>query len=292
MVRKWRLVLGCLACFVVNACDDGAVVGGIGSTPGTPGSSGTSGTSNPGTSNVKVPEGVPDGAEIGEIGEWYGHTIATFATFDADAKTVKDFGTLISMASVNNIPPGAFMSYQWLRVPASVAEQTFIHSFQVDFMPMGHPPAKVYDVPHIETHAFWWSADEISRLSCQAANDNLVPSSEFIPAGTWNFDPMPGVPNCLPGMGVHGFDMNAPELNGVRFTQSLSVIVARGEFMSYEPKATVEELQKRKDFTIKLPAPQKLARATKIPTSYVATYLPAIDAYRMIYTDFVSVAGN
>jgi hypothetical protein len=284
----WRLT-SCLVCVVVAACDDGAVVGGLSAAPG---SSGTSGTTGTGTTNVALPEGVPEGAQLGEVTQWYGHPIVTFATFEADGKTVKDFGSLVSMASISAIPPGAFMSYQWLKVPPSVAEQTFIRSFQVDFMPMGHPPAKVYDVPHIETHAFWWTADEISKLSCQNADDNRVPSNEFIPAGTWNFDPAPGTPNCLPGMGVHGFDMNAPELNGARFTRSLSVIAARGEFMSYEPKVTVEEIQKRQDFTIKLPAPQKLPRTTRIPSTYTATYMPSIDAYKMVYTDFLTIAAN
>ena len=93
-------------------------------------------------------------------------------------------------------------------------------------------------------------------------------------------------------MGVHGFDKNAPELNGARFTQSLSVLVARGELMSYEPKSTVEELQKRKDFTIAMPLPKKLSKATRIPSKYVGTFLPLVDAYRFVYTDFITVGPS
>ena len=295
MHTYWRLTLGCLAASLVlgTACDDGAAVGDLGATSGSPGQpapGSSSGTTTPAT--VDLPAGVPEGAEIGEVAEWYGYPIATYATFDADGKTVKDFGTVTSLASIGNIPPGAFMSYQWLKVPPSVMEQTFIKSFQVDFMPMGHPPAKVYDVPHVETHAFFWTQDDVSKLTCREVNDNQVPAADFVPDGTWDFDPIPGVPNCLPNMGVHGFDMKAPELNGARFTTSMSVIVARGEFMSYEPKATVEELQKRKDFEIKLPLPKRAKVATRMPSKYVATYLPAVDAYRMVYTDFVAVPPN
>lgn len=296
MRMDWRLVLGCLAtCLVfVPACDDGAAVGGIGGPPGSSGTPGPGSSGNtPGPSNTAVlPPGVPEGAEIGEVTDWYGAPTATYATFEADGKTVKEFGTVMALASLANIPPGAFASYQWLKVPPSVAEQTFIKSYQLDFMPMGHPPAKVYDVPHIETHAFSWSVEEVSRLTCRETNDNALPAGEFIPDGVWNFDPMPGIPNCLPQMGVHGFDVQAPELNGARFTRSLSVLVARGEFMSYEPKATVEEMQKRKDFTIALPPPKKLANAAKLPTTFNATYVPAIDAYRLVYTNFVALGPS
>ena len=287
-----RLILGCLATSIacVAACDDGAVVGGMAGTPNAPGAPG-GGTSNntTGPASVALPAGVPDGAEIGDVLDWYGSPAVTYATFEADGKTVKEFGTLVALASLANIPPGAFSSYQWFKVPPSVAEQTFIKSYQIDFMPMGHPPAKVYDVPHVETHAFSWTVEEISKLTCREADDNRLPPDDFIPAGTWDFDPMPGVPNCLPQMGVHGFDVTAPELNGARFTQSLSVLVARGEFMSYEPKSTVEELQKRKDFLIALPMPKKLPTATRLPTMYIGTYLPLIDAYRFVYTNFVVV---
>ncbi len=293
MRMNWRLILGCLATSLVllSACDDGAVVGGIGSSPGASGvpNTGSSGNDTTAPSTVALPAGVPEGAELGEVTDWYGAPAVTYATFEVDGKTVKEFGTILSLASLSNIPPGAFASYQWFKVPPSVAEQTFIKSYQIDFMPMGHPPAKVYDVPHVETHTFSWTVEEMSKLTCREANDNQLPPAEFIPAGVWNFDPMPGVPNCLPQMGVHGFDVNAPELNGARFTQSLSVLVARGEFMSYEPKSTVEELQKRKDFSIALPQPKKLSKTSRLPTLYVGTYLPLIDAYRIVYTNFVTL---
>jgi hypothetical protein len=70
------------------------------------------------------------------------------------------------------------------------------------------------------------------------------------------------------------------------------VIVARGLFMSYEPKSTVEELQKRKDFAISLPKPKKLPTATRLPTMYIGTYMPLLDAYRFVYTNFVDLGPN
>ncbi len=293
MRMDWRLFLGCLGSVVLaSACDDGAAVGGIGAAPGSSGApSGSSGSS--GSSTATLPAGVPDGAEIGEVADWYGQPAATYATFEEDGKTVKEFGAVLSLRSLANIPPGAFMSYQWMKVPPSVVEQTFIKSYEIDFMPMGHPPARVYDVPHVETHAFSWTQEEVSGLTCQSQDDYTRPSDDFIPTGKWSFDPTPDMPNvCVPQMGVHGFDTNAPEFNGTRFTHSLSVLVSRGEFMTYEPKSTVEELLKRKDFTIALPAPKKFTKATRIPTMYVGTYLPAVDSYRIAYTNFVSVTPN
>jgi hypothetical protein len=232
---------------------------------------------------------VPAGAEIGEIADWYGHPTATYATFEADGKTVKEFGNLMSMASIAAIPPGAFSSYQWLKVPKSVAEQTFIKSYELNFMAMGHPPAQVYDIPHVENHAFGWDQETVSSLTCQGAKDGDLPATDLVPAGQWDFSPIPGIGACFPGVGIHGFDLKAPEFNGTRFTFAYQVLAARGEFLSYEPKYTIEQLQKRKDFTIALKPPSKHARATKMPSTVKGTYLPAADAYVTVYTDFVAV---
>jgi hypothetical protein len=79
----------------------------------------------------------------------------------------------------------------------------------VDWNPMGHPPANVYDPPHFDFHFYKMSLMEqmeIPPYEVAPAKFDLAPPQGYIPTAYMNFG------GCVPKMGAHWIDLMTPEV--------------------------------------------------------------------------------
>ncbi len=56
-----------------------------------------------------------------------------------------------------------------------------------------------------------------------------------------------------------------------------------------EPMVTRERFLNKESFSIDIPVPEALGRATRYPTKFEALYDQSANVYRFVYTDFVDV---
>ena len=56
-----------------------------------------------------------------------------------------------------------------------------------------------------------------------------------------------------------------------------------------EPMVSRERLLERTDFELPVPMPEVLGQATRYPTRFVAEYDADLDAYHLVFSDFIDV---
>src|SRR5688572_11671395 len=81
--------------------------------------------------------------------------VTTWAKLN-DKKAVTEFGITVPLKAVEGAPTAATAAPTRvvLQVPAEVKNTTFINTVTMDYNPTGHPPEKVYDLPHYDFHLY------------------------------------------------------------------------------------------------------------------------------------------
>ena len=177
---------------------------------------------------------------------------------------------------------------------------------ELDWNPMGHEPATVYDQPHFDFHFYTVTAAERNAIdptvlgaSYQTKADNLPAENErygfYVPVSP------PGAPVAsVPKMGVHWADLRAPELQAVfghpenarTFTTTFLHGTWDGRFIFDEPMVTRAFIMGRKtatsaasrDSVIALSTAQKYPSAAYRPDAYHVTYDAQAKEYRIALT--------
>lgn len=183
-----------------------------------------------------------------------------------------------------------------LRMPAkSPAPYQFT---ELNWNPGGHPPAGIYTAPHFDFHFYRTSVaarDAIDPSDPQfAAKARRVPGGADVPPGYV----VPGDPaeQAVPRMGVHWFDVTAPELQGLfgnagayrPFTKTFIYGSWDGEVTFYEPMVTRDYLLSRPDVTTPVSVPARYPQPGWYPTSYRVSYDAQAKEYRVALTGLVS----
>jgi hypothetical protein len=164
-----------------------------------------------------------------------------------------------------------------LDLPAEAEGIVFDH-VDIGYMPMGHEPPGVYDIPHFDLH-FYMISEEDKALITDADLAEVLPAAEYIPA---TYVPGPGF---IPMMGKHWSSLEAGELNGEVFDQTFIMGSYDGSFIFYEPMITLDYFSEKTSVEYNIHQPQSYERTGYYyPTRYSINY----DADAMEYTVILS----
>jgi hypothetical protein len=172
---------------------------------------------------------IPAGALLGEKKTLFGGDCQTWAIVDSSGKIV-EFSWSLPMATINGIPASTVNDViNFVDLPQVVKDQTIFRSIDFSFLPHGHSPPGVYDVPHWEFHVSHFTQAERLAIDCA---DQTQPTADYI-APNWIV-----FPGCLLTQGQHAYDLTAPEFNKERFTKGNYATYYHGFVGGIEPQAT------------------------------------------------------
>lgn len=181
-----------------------------------------------------------------------------------------------------------------LEFPESISA-TPIKYLILNWNPMGHTPAHVYDVPHFDVHYYLISDEERSAIApatgdtmCMVPNPPGSPEGEHpvsVDCDTFETAMMPlpegqmptgyvSVGAVEPAMGNHLLDPTAPELNGENFTYTWIYGAYDGKLTFLEPMIANSFLEeKNPEVCASFPLPEEMAEPGYYPSSYCIRYM-------------------
>jgi hypothetical protein len=173
-------------------------------------------------------------------------------------------------------PPGMEGMELSLNLPAEAKATAFKH-IMVNYNPHGHPPEKIYDVPHFDFHFYTISEEERAGITVQGedvARSNKLPAAEFIPEG------YVAIPNsAIPRMGAHFVNPLSSELHGQPFTKTFLYGSYDGRLIFGEPMITKAFLETKPNVTEMIKLPAKYEQSAYYPTKYSVRYDAATKEY-------------
>ena len=206
-----------------------------------------------------------------------------------------ELGIALDAKALEGLPTTGMEFPFVLPVPQhSPAPYTFA---ELDWNPMGHPPAGVYTVPHFDFHFYTISLQE--RNSILPTDPNFAAEARNLPTGDYvpPFYVVPGDPAALavPMMGVHWFNALAPELQALfghpdqyqPFTKTFIYGSWNGRFTFFEPMVTRDYLLSHPNFLGNISTPALYPEPGYFPTAYRVTYDSQAKEYRVALTNFV-----
>jgi hypothetical protein len=143
-------------------------------------------------------------------------------------------------------------------LPEKALQVTPFKFIMLNWNPLGHEPAGIYDTAHFDMHFYLTPANEVMNYMDMVKMENL-PSEDFIPANH-----IAGPP--VPMMGKHWIDVTSPELHGAPFTQTFLYGSYDGKVVFYEPMITYDFLKATTSFQRSIPQPSKFKIAGYYPT--------------------------
>jgi hypothetical protein len=222
---------------------------------------------------------------MGETKAMFGANISSWATVDA-ANALQEVGLTVAAGAVDDAPTGADAKPSSVEVimPERVRKETFLHHVSIDWNPSGHEPGPVYGLPHFDYHFYNPTSGEVALTDCK--DTTPVPAAR-IPQGYALLPPPNG--QCVPSMGIHASDLSSPELaqtNPAKFTKTMILGYYAGAMTFIEPMFTKEYLQTKEAFTLNVPTPAELGKATLLPTSFAGSYDDKTKAYAFVFKGF------
>jgi hypothetical protein len=196
-----------------------------------------------------------------------------------------------------------------LNFPETESAIPFEH-FVLNWNPLGHPPAGVYDAPHFDLHFYTISNDERTAIAAATAETMCsVPNPPDAPAGehpvpvscdTLEQGTMPlpeaqtppgyiDVAEIAPGMGNHLVNAAAPELMGTEpFTHTWIYGAYAGRLTFYEPMITNAFFEEHNPETCAaISLPEEMPESGYYPSQYCIRYLSDQDAFAVTLESFV-----
>jgi hypothetical protein len=225
----------------------------------------------------------------------FGGVTSSWALLDA-AGAVVETGITLPLAAIETAPAdhhrAAWAADVVVSFPEPVRETTFLDHLGVYWEPHGHFPEGRYGAPHWDLHLFTMPPAEAAAIDCgdlTQANPTKVPEG-WLP-------PVPPGANasdfCVPGMGFHALPVSefvAPgEFQPGQFDQVMLAGYYGGAFVFLEPMITQARLLRRESLTMPVPLPASLGAATRYPTTVELLYDASLDAYQLLFRDFVTI---
>lgn len=184
-------------------------------------------------------------------------------------------GVTLTESALTNLP-AANTEYA-LSLPPQASETPFNH-VALNWLPKGHIPVGIYDVPHFDFHFYTITPTERNQITgsgADVARARKNPPSGYLPQGYF-----PAPSSFEPYMGQHWVSPSFPELNGKPFTASALYGSYNGRVAFLEPMVSLAFLQTKPAFTSAFPRPAQVAKPGYYPTQYTVIY----DANRHEYT--------
>jgi hypothetical protein len=226
----------------------------------------------------------------GESATVDGATISTWARVNGGGKVIW-VGLTLPLSIVENMPPrgtGPAGAVATLNYPAVVRQTTYFNHAEVHSNEHGHPAnpgyADVhrYEAPHFDFHFYGIPAAQVLTIP-------FVPPSPLLPAVA--ADRLPAgyaQPEfSVPQMGRHSSPLSEFTATDPWELTMLSGFLPDASYMHFiEPMITREFLLRRENFTLPVPTPAALGRATRYPTECVVHFDKKADAYHFVFKGF------
>ncbi|WP_404301204.1 DUF5602 domain-containing protein [Alicycliphilus denitrificans] len=158
--------------------------------------------------------------------------------------------------------------------------KTVVDHAVINWEPGGHPPPKVYDVPHFDFH--FYLIDPAERASIRFTSENesgepsqqppreLLPEGYVIPPGT-----------AVPEMGVHAINTASAEFQGQPFNATFIYGYYNQRLTFLEPMASLEFLKSKPNFSAPVIRPARYNKQGTYPSSYTIDYNAASKIYEV-----------
>ncbi len=232
--------------------------------------------SNPGSASAQSEPARYEGAPV-SIGDGTARTVVR-----TDAKgTPTAIGIEFTPGMLEGLPKaahGAQSDIPYLLPMPTTGPRTVIDHVVINWEAEGHPPPKVYDVPHFDFHFYFVSEADQKSVAFDSPNDSgdasQQPAAQLLPV---NYVVPPGTAHSQ--MGVHAINRTAPELNGQPFTATFIYGYYNKQQTFIEPMATLAFLKSKPSFSAQVPRPAAYTRTGLYPSTYSVKY----DASRKIY---------
>ena len=210
-------------------------------------------------------------------------TVRAFAETD-DAGHAKRVGIEMTEAAVASLE--GEMVFVTVPLPEAAIAAGYDH-VSLDWMPHGHEPEGLFNVPHFDVH--FYMIPEADRLAIAPADPLYMekaenrPSADLMPA---TFVPPPG-PEPIPAMGEHWIDSTDPVLAGQPFEAVMIYGAWDGEVIFVEPMVTRELLLSRRDFGGSLDQPERVTEPVSLPSAWQVSHDAEAGVYRVSIDDLV-----
>ncbi|HEX8826323.1 MAG TPA: hypothetical protein VF794_40840, partial [Archangium sp.] len=216
--------------------------------------------------------GTEDRMVEGQSVDFHGGKVTTWATLDAEG-VVKEVGFTLPYKSIESAPVSDgthdHTSIFVADFPQVVRDTTFINHFEFDWMAAGHPPER-HSTPHFDFH--FYGVDKAATKAIDCTNAKQAPETD-IPVG-WVAPVPPDAPDatefCVPNMGYHALPTSEFDENGVKngvFDKAMLAGFYDAKFIFIEPMVTKAALQQKASFSLPVPQPKSVGRATLFPTT-------------------------
>lgn len=224
----------------------------------------------------------------GESASVAGGTVSTWARVNGAGKVIW-VGLTIPLSMVENLLPrgsGPAGAVAVLNYPPVVQQTTYFNHAEVHSNEHGHPTNPLfaqtnrYSAPHFDFHFYSIPVADVFAIP-PGLFFTLAPA-ERVPGG-WA-QPEPG---SVPQMGRHAAPLTEFTATDPWLLTMISGFLPDASYMHFiEPMITREFLLRRKNFTIPVPTPAVLGRATRYPTECVVAYDKDADAYHIVFKGF------
>lgn len=204
------------------------------------------------------------------IGKGSAHTVVhTDASGKPDA-----IGIVFTSDALEGLPAARDIGHSDVPYVLPMPEKgpkTVVDHVVINWEPSGHPPQKVYDVPHFDFHFYLVSQAEHASIRFNSENDSgepsqqpprdLLPVGYLIPPGT-----------AVPEMGVHAINTTSTEFQGQPFHATFIYGYYNQLLTFLEPMASLEFLKTKPSFSAPVIRPARYSKPGTYPSRYTIDY--------------------
>jgi hypothetical protein len=213
------------------------------------------------------------------IGNGTAHTVVRT---DAGGKPVS-IAVVLTETALDGLPQpakGASADFPYRLPMPKDGPKTVVDHVVVNWEAAGHPPAKVYDVPHFDFHFYLSSPAYQQKIRFKNENESAEPSqqpaAEALPPG---YVIPPGT--AVPKMGVHAINPAGPEFKGEPFTATFIYGYHNKQLTFLEPMASLAFMKSKTAFSAPVPRPATYLKAGAYPSSYSIKFDEATKTYEV-----------
>ncbi len=226
---------------------------------------------------------------IGETTEIAGGTVATWARVNGGGKVIW-VGLTIPLSMAENLPPrgsdpaGAVAV---LNFPPVVQATTYFNHAEIHSQRAGHGNSGAdphrYETPHFDFHFYGIPVRDVLTIPPGFFFANAP--ADRLPEGFVQPEAL-----SIPQMGRHARSLDEAADTDHWFLSMFAGFLPDASYMHFiEPMITQEFLLLRQNFTLPVPMPAVLGRATRYPTECVVQYDKDADAYNIVFKGFESI---
>jgi len=217
------------------------------------------------------------------IGKGAAHT---FVRTDASGRPTA-IGVVFTEGVLDGLPKaakGADPDFPYVLGMPAKGPRTVVDHVVINWESAGHPPPKVYDVPHFDFHFYLVSQAERTKVrfksDSESGDPRQQPPAERLPAG---YVVPPGT--AVSRMGVHAIDPASAEFHGQPFTATFIYGYYNKQLTFIEPMTSLAFLQSKPAFSAPLARPASYSKAGAYPSSYSIRYVEAARSYEVTLSD-------